>query len=75
MMMTFVKVKVLGHHGITWGHNINRQGMCHCDDTVMSSYYYFNIWMILVFPVFKLTIIWAEIGTFHTIHRISSLKN
>ena len=38
MMMTFVKVKVLGHQRITLGHNIGEQGMCHRDDTGISSF-------------------------------------
>ena len=41
MMKTFVKVKVLGHHGIIWGHNISGQGTCHRDDTDMSSFVFF----------------------------------
>ena len=43
MMKTFVEVKVLGHHGIIWGHNISGQGTCHCDDTDMSSLLYYVI--------------------------------
>ena len=36
-----VVVVVLGHHGITWGHNISGQGTCHRDDTGMSSSSFF----------------------------------
>ena len=39
MMKTIVKVKVLRHLGIIWGHNISGQGTCHRDDTDMSSQY------------------------------------
>ena len=44
MMNTFVKVKVLGHHGIIWGHNISGQGTCHRDDTDMSSSFFLSFW-------------------------------
>ena len=37
MMMTVVRVKVLVHQGITWGHNIGGQGTCHRNDTGISS--------------------------------------
>ena len=43
MMKTFVKVKVLGHHGIIWGYNISGQGTCHRDDTDMSSCFFFLV--------------------------------
>ena len=45
MMKTFVKVKVLGHHGIIWGHNISGQGTCHRDDTDMSSFVLFCLFV------------------------------